>query len=132
MNRSDKPIADLFAACRALGLTPDGVMLGELGERVAAERYGLTRCPGSTKEHDAIDADGRRVEIKATGGTKGIAMRGPSERLIVLQFDAYGSAVEVYDGPGQLAWDNAGKLNARNGQRTISLTKLRQLQEVKA
>ena len=129
MSKQPDPVADLFAACRALGLTPDGVMLGELGERIAAERYNLTRCPGSTKEHDAIDADGRRVEVKATGGKRGVAMRGPSERLIVLRFDEYGSAVEIYDGPGQLAWDNAGKLNPRNGQRTISLSKLRELRQ---
>ena len=40
MNGSDNPIADLFASCRALGLTPDGVMLGELGERMLLSAMG--------------------------------------------------------------------------------------------
>jgi hypothetical protein len=121
-------IRALFAACAALGLTPDGLMVGELGERIAATRYGLDRTAASTKEHDAIAPDGRRVEVKATAGTRGIAMRGCSEHLIVLQFDAAGEADEVFNGPGEKAWAAASKRNPRNGQHTISLRKLRELQ----
>ena len=43
---------------------------------------------------------------------------------MVVQFDATGSGTVAYDGPAQQAWELAGKPQ-KNGQRRLSLTKLR-------
>jgi hypothetical protein len=128
-------IEQLFAVVRQLEarfpgrpFTPDGHQVGSLGEVIAAERYGLELMPPSTQGYDAIDADGRRVEIKATFGTRGVALRdNHADLLLVLQLSEDASADEVYFGPSQPAWDAAGRLQS-NGQRVVSLAALRRLQ----
>ena len=49
--------------------TPDGHMVGSIGEVIAAEHFGLTLLPPSHPGHDATDADGRLVQIKLTAAT---------------------------------------------------------------
>ncbi len=46
--------------------TPDGHLVGSLGESLAAYMFGLTLTAASTTVHDAVTQDGVRVEIKAT------------------------------------------------------------------
>jgi hypothetical protein len=48
------------------------------------------------------------------------------DHLIVLHLTKHGAAAEAYNGPGKLAWDEAGRMQ-RNGQCPISLAKLRAL-----
>jgi hypothetical protein len=74
--------------------------------------------------HDAFDANGD-VQIKLTAG-KSIAMYACCVRLVVLRVVSPEEAEIVYDGPGQPAWDGAGAMQ-KNGQRAISLAKLRAL-----
>ena len=45
----------------------------------------------------------------------------------VREENADGTFSEEYNGPGKLAWDHCGKMQ-KNGQRPISLAKLRELQ----
>ncbi len=47
-------------------------------------------------------------------------------RLVVLRVVSPEEAEIVYDGPGEPAWSAAGKV-AKNGQRVVSLAKLRVL-----
>ena len=94
----------------------------------------MTRCPASPKGIDAHDADGRSVEIKATTGSRGVALRGfepLADRLIVVTIDATnGAMAEAYNGPAAPVWAAiAHKAMPDNGQRQISLARLRQLQE---
>lgn len=63
--------------------TPDGHLVGSIGEVVAAHRYGLDLYAASTEGHDAQASDGRKVEIKATQGNA-VALRASSVHLIVL------------------------------------------------
>jgi hypothetical protein len=105
--------------------TLDGHLVGSLGEVLAAHLYGLTLLPCSAEDHDAVCQNGRRVQIKATQG-KQVGLRSECQHLVVLQLHRDGTAVEAYNGPGLWAWDAAGPMQ-RNGQRTVSLTKLRQL-----
>lgn len=49
-------------------LTPDGHLVGSLGEVIAAHPYGLKLLAHSTAGHDAVDEAGRRIEMKATQG----------------------------------------------------------------
>jgi hypothetical protein len=101
--------------------TPDGHLVGSIGEVIAAEHFGLTLYGMSKAGHDAFDANGD-VQIKLTAGN----MFADCVRLIVLR--VVSPKQIVYDGPGAPAWKAAGSMQ-KNGQRKISLTKLRVISE---
>ena len=105
--------------------TPDGHLVGSLGEVIAAERYGLTLLTASAKTHDATDDEGRLIQIKATQG-KTIGISSEPDYLLVLKLEKDGSAEEIYYGPGKPVWDACGKMQ-KNGQRFIGLGRLRRL-----
>ena len=90
---------------------------------MAAEALGLTLYPMSHSGHDAYDANGD-VQIKMTAGDN-VAMRAACVRLVVLRVVSPEEAEIVYEGRGEPAWACAGK--KRNGQRVVSLKKLRAL-----
>jgi hypothetical protein len=126
------PVAAIYQAVKDLEpryyprkFTPDGHLMGSIGEVVAAEALGLELYPMSHSGHDAEDALGNDVQIKMTAG-KCIAMYSESKRLVVLRVVSPEEAEIVYDGPGALAWRCAGKVG-KNGQRSVSLAKLRNL-----
>lgn len=102
--------------------TPDGHLVGSIGEVIAAHRYGLSLLSSSEKAHDAKDKTGRMVQIKVTQGAS-VALRAEPAFLIVLKLLPTGETSEVYNGPGHEPWIQAGKLQS-NGQRPISLYKL--------
>lgn len=107
--------------------TPDGHLVGSIGEAVAARMCDLRLLPASTPEHDATTADGRtQVQIKLTQGKRGVALRAEPEHLLVLRLDSDLSVEVVYNGRGRAPWSAAGKKQS-NGQRAISLAKLRNL-----
>ena len=124
-------VADIYRAVKELEtlypsrkFTPDGHLVGSLGEVVAAEVLGLTLHSMSHSGHDAYDANGD-VQIKMTAG-KSVAMRAECIRLVVLRVVSPEEAEIVYDGPGAPALACAGK-KGTNGQRVVSLSKLRNL-----
>ncbi len=82
--------------------TPDGHMVGSIGEVLAAARYGLELLPASVPIHDAHTAGGKLVQVKATQSDR-IAFRGAEapEHLVVLSLNRDGTATEEYNGPGQ-------------------------------
>ena len=103
--------------------TIDGHLVGGIGEVIVAEHYGLKLLPNSTETHDAVSTDEKYVQIKATQINR-IAISSEPDYLIVIKLFSDGSWEEVYNGPGKPVWDNAGKMQ-KNGQRPISLSKLR-------
>lgn len=106
--------------------TPDGHMVGSLGEALAAHYYGLTLTPPSTAGCDAIK-DGRRIEIKATQGNR-VSFRCKPEYLLVMKLEKDGSFEEVYNGMGERVWNTVvHKTMPNNGQHQISLAALRRL-----
>jgi hypothetical protein len=122
------PVAQIYRAVKELErqypgrkFTPDGHLVGSIGEVIAAQHFGLTLHPASHPAHDAFDLDGQ-VQIKMTAGNK-VSMYGECERLIVLKVVSAEYAEVIYDGPGRPAWAAAGR-QQKNGQRTIGLTKL--------
>ena len=106
--------------------TPDGHMVGSIGEVLAAEYFDLELLPCSFKGHDARDKQGRLVEIKTTQGGS-ISLRSEPERLIVIKLLKDGNFEKIYDGDGKIIWESAGLMQS-NGQRRISLSKIRGLQ----
>lgn len=105
--------------------TPDGHLVGSIGEVLAAHRYELELLPCSTAAHDARTRTGRLVQIKATQRAS-VALRACCRHLIVLHLDRAGTTTEVFNGPGKLAWDAAGPRRS-NGQRSIRLSTLQRL-----
>ena len=127
-------VAAIYRAAAALSarypgrpFTPDGHLVGSIGEVVAAEALGLMLQKPSHPGHDARDADGRDVQIKTTAGRK-VALYATCDRLVVLQIVSLEEAEIVYDGPGAPVWEQAGKAG-KNAQRVISLHRLRRITE---
>lgn len=118
-------VAVLQAMYPGRKFTPDGHLVGSIGEVIAAEALGLTLYPASKPSHDAYDANGRDVQIKLTGG-RSIALYSSCDRLVVLRITSPETAEIVYDGDGKPAWD-AASVTGKNGQRAISLNKLKRL-----
>ena len=131
MNRRVKlppPVAAIYRAVAELEalypdrkFTPDGHLVGSIGEVVAAEALGLTLHPSSHPGHDAFDADGD-VQIMMTGGDS-VSLYATCDRLVVLRIASPEEAEIVYDGTGIPAWEEAGKIG-KNGQRRISIKRL--------
>lgn len=118
-------VAEMEALFPGRRFTPDGHLVGSIGEVIAAHRYGLTLRRASTRGHDAGSGCGREVEVKATQG-RSVALREPCQHLIVLKLHRTGEATEIYNGPGASAWEAAGPMQ-RNGQRSIALSTLGRL-----
>ncbi len=107
--------------------TPDGHLVGSIGEVLAAHAYGLELLPASEEGHDARALDGRLVQIKATQ-RRSIGISINPDHLLVIQIQPDGTFEEAYNGPGQIAWEAAGRMQ-KNGQRPIGLSKLEELME---
>jgi hypothetical protein len=112
--------------------TLDGHLVGSLGEVFAANAYGLTLEPPSKKACDARDKEGKRIEIKATFGSR-VAFRRHDvdcepDHCLVLRLRQDADFDEVYNGPMQPIIE---KLKVRalpsNGQLQISLVQLQAL-----
>lgn len=73
MSEIAEKIREIFRIARELEemylgwhFTPDGHMVGSIGEVIAAEEYALELFEASHPVHDARTQDGKLVQIKAT------------------------------------------------------------------
>jgi hypothetical protein len=131
-------IADLYKITTRLEeifagrcFTPDGHLVGSIGEVVAEHIYGLCLANPSTTQFDANTFDNRTVQIKLTG-KKGssygfrwsnIRVQSPPDLLIALKLTDNGFA-EIYNGPFPLNL-LLQRADTSNGQLSISLSKLK-------
>src|SRR5688500_15209361 len=90
-------MATLFSAQNALReLAPDfrwaglGNLLGDYGEYVAIEAYGLLKAPGGSSGFDALTHDGQTVQIKANHAADQIGFRGEADLLLVVKVETNG------------------------------------------
>jgi hypothetical protein len=118
-------VRELETAFPGRPFTPDGHLVGSLGEVLASHYYDLQLLPCSTECHDAKAPDGRLVQVKATQGDR-VALRAEPQHLLVILLKQDGTIEEIYNGPGPLAWTNCGK-RQQNGQSPITVSKLRAL-----
>lgn len=128
-------IEQLYAAADELTqmfnrpFTPDGHMVGSIGEALAAYHYGLALTPPSTKGCDAT-LDEKRIEIKATQADR-VAFRCEPEYLLVLKIRRDGTFEEIYNGEGHRVWSSVShKPLPSNGQHQVSIAVLRKLNQV--
>ena len=110
--------------------TPDGHLVGSIGEVLAAHMYGLTLHAASCPLHDAETEDGLQIQIKATQGSK-VGLRGKPQHLVVISISKNGDPKEIYNGPGKPAWEACGPMQS-NGQRHISCARLKKLMKEEA
>lgn len=94
-------------AAAALEFTLDGNLVGDIGEAVAAELFGLKLSPRNGTGIDGHAADGRSVQVKATGRGRGPAFRMVDTRadhllFLDLDFEACKGWV-LFNGPEHLA-----------------------------
>lgn len=107
--------------------TPDGHLVGSIGEVYAAERYGISLFRADYKTHDGKAPDGRLVQIKATQ-RRVVAISSEPDYLLAFSIDDKGQLTEVYNGPGRPAWQLvSGRKRPKTGQYQVSLARLRQL-----
>lgn len=105
--------------------TPDGHLVGSLGEVLAAYAFNLELLPPSTGVHDAKTDDEKFVQVKLTGGRRGVSLYEKPEYLLVLQLRKDEIRL-VYNGEGASVWAQCGN-RQKNGQKRISLSALERL-----
>ncbi len=120
-------VVELEALFPGRPFTPDGHLVGSLGEVLAAHRYGLELLNCSVESHDAKAPSGKLIQIKATQGSR-VGLRSNPNHLIVLLITRDGSTKEIFNWPGVIAWEHAGKMQ-KNGQRPITTAKLMRLMD---
>ncbi|MDO6762067.1 hypothetical protein [Agarivorans sp. 1_MG-2023] len=124
-----KTVAELENMFSGRHFTPDGHMVGSLGECLVADAYGLELLTASNKGFDAMSPLGVKVEIKATQSTR-VAFRSCPEHAIVIKILPDGTFEEFYNGKGSRVWEQfSGKPIPSNGQYQIALSKLAKLNE---
>lgn len=112
--------------------TPDGHLVGSLGEVAALALFDITLHTSSNKGCDAVTPHGRMVEIKATYGADGVNVRrsshGVADDLLVLKLSKDGGVEVVFNGPYSVAHTLiVGKKDTSNGQIQMRLSRLRAL-----
>jgi hypothetical protein len=129
-------ISSLFASQRALrALAPDykwtglGNLLGDFGEFIAVEKYGLTKATSGSDGYDAKTRDGKSVQVKTNHAANQIGFRGQADLMLVLHVQANGDWEEVYFGPFAPV-KAASRHSARDNKDMIAITKLKAMRKV--
>lgn len=110
-----------------LKFTLDGNLVGDIGEAIAAELFGLKLVPANGTGIDGHAADGRSVQVKATGTGRGPVFRHVDTRadhllFFDIDFDNLQGEV-VFNGPEHIAL--AKMPEAWIGQRPVSKVQIR-------
>jgi hypothetical protein len=121
-----KIVQELQAAYPGRPFTPDGHLVGSIGEVVARETFGFELCAPSNRGHDARCPKRGDVEVKITAG-KRVSLRSACNHLIVLRIVSPEWAEIVYDGPGAPVWERVSQRSKSNGQCSVALSTLAQL-----
>jgi hypothetical protein len=121
-----KRLRDHYKAA-GLRFTFDGNLVGDIGEAVAAELFGVALSGPCTAGIDGYAPDGRSVQIKASGSNRGPAWRMTevkADHLLFFSFDfeACRGAV-TFNGPERIAIEMMP--SEWLGQRSLTLGQIR-------
>lgn len=110
-----------------LKFTLDGNLVGDIGEAVAAEVFGIKLVPANGTGIDGHAEDGRSVQVKATGTGRGPIFRHVDTRsdhllFFDIDFDNLRGTV-IFNGPEHIAL--ARMPEAWIGQRPVSKVQIR-------
>lgn len=104
----------------ALGVVRSHVLVGDLGEQIAARYYDVDLAPSFTPGYDLVDRAGRRVQVKTLRGTRSGPrtiigeLRAPYDVLLALRLDYDFTPAEGLEIPAAVATEHLaanGKLN---------------------
>ncbi len=96
--------------CHGKNFTLDGRLVGDIGEVLVAEKYGLKLYSENSKIHDGEEIlTGRKVQIKAS--FKGYSYfpygeRSIPEYFLSVKVEENGDLTELYNGPGRYLYEN--------------------------
>lgn len=111
-----------------LKFTLDGNLVGDLGEAIAAELFGLKLDPRSAEGTDGTAPNGRTVQVKSSGTGRGPAFRNTelcASHLLFFSLD-FESRIGrvVYNGPEEPVRATLLTNSNWTGQRQISLSRM--------
>lgn len=126
-------MATLFSAQNALrSLAPEfrwaglGNLLGDYGEFLAVQHYGLLKASSVSAGYDAKTADGKTVQVKASHSADQIGFRGDADLMLVLKVALDGTWEEIYF--GDFARVKAlARYSARDNKHMVPVAKLKSL-----
>jgi len=84
--------------------TPDGRLIGDIGEVLAELYYDIILDGGQSHTHDGITSDGQSVQIKISFQDHLTFGKIP-DYYLGLQIYKNGDYKEIYNGPGQIIYD---------------------------
>ena len=113
------------------GFTPAGVLVGALGEVLAEEKYDLDLLPPKTGTFDAIDCEGRKVQIRCNQQNTTPIKRGATKGMfLALKLLPDGSIREIFNGPASVSHQlTEGRKADASGFVGLSHNRLRKLME---
>jgi hypothetical protein len=130
-------LSSIFASQKALkALAPDykwaglGNLLGDFGELVATDFYGLKRAASGSGDYDAETKDGKKVQIKTNYAANQIGFRGQADLLLAIHVKEDGTWEEIYYGDFKAVLDQARR-SERDNKNMIAVTKLRKMNNAK-
>lgn len=98
-----------------LGVVRSHVLVGDIGERIAAERYGVPLQPAFTPGYDLIDRDERRIQVKTLRATPERPrtiigdIRDPCDVILAIRLDFDYTPTEALEIPREIAATFVGK-----------------------
>ena len=124
-------LASIFSSQNALrALAPEyrwsglGNLLGDFGELVAIDHYGLEKAPTGSGGHDAITKDGKTVQIKTNRAASQIGYRGEADLMLVIGVEDDGSWKVIYFGDFG-AVKGQSRYSSRDNKYMIAISKLK-------
>ncbi len=133
-----KEIRTIYQAVKSLEeryprrkFTPDGILVGTLGEVLAEEKYDLELLPPKTKAFDATDCRGRKVQIRCNQRNTAPLKRGATKGMfLALKLRPDGTIEQIFNGPASVAHQlTVGRKADSAGFVGLSHNKLRKLME---
>ena len=111
--------------------TPDGILVGTLGEVLAEEKYDLELLPPKTKAFDATDCRGRKVQVRCNLGSTAPIKKGATKGMfLALKLLPDGSIEEIFNGPASVSHQlTEGRKADASGFVGLSHNRLRKLME---
>ncbi len=126
LKRLYKVVGELEELFPGRPFTPDGHMIGSIGEALAQYYYGVKLNRPSTQGEDGQTERGP-VEVK-TAQRESIAFRSEPKTLLVLKLYSNGDFEEIYNGNGSRVWATINiERRPTKGQYQVKLKTLRRL-----
>lgn len=114
-------IAAIYTIANELGsefgidtCTPDGHLLGAIGQIAAKIAFGLQFGSEKDEHNCSISHNGKKTNIQVRSTSRGsIALRAEPEYLVALEISPCGSIMLLFNGPGRYVWEIV------NGQKNL-------------